>query len=76
MKTIELMADDAVFGKILDFLKLLPSDKIRLRVSDTHIPDGQGQVVLPVDDTEQWEIENILKKEECHQAVRSKAVVL
>jgi len=68
MKTIELTVDDTVFEKILNFLELLPKDKIKLRVSDTDI--------LSVDDTEQQEIENILKNKECHQMVRSKVVVL
>lgn len=68
MKTIELTIDDSVFEKILNFLELLPNDKIKLRVSDPHISS--------VDDVEQQEIENILKNKECHQAIRSKVVAL
>lgn len=68
MKTIELTIDDSIFDRILNFLELLPKDKIGIRISDTHIP--------LIDDAEQLEIENILKDSLCYQPSRSKIVAL
>jgi len=68
MKTIELTIDDSIFDRILNFLELLPKDKIRILVSDTHIP--------LIDDAEQLEIENILQDSLCYQTARSKIVAL
>ncbi len=68
MKTIELTIDDSIFDRILNFLELLPKDKIRILVSDTHIP--------LIDDAEQLEIENILQDSLCYQPARSKIVAL
>lgn len=76
MKIIELTVDDTVFEKVLNFLELLPKDKIKLHVSDTPVPSRGQRQILSVDDTEQQEIETILRNKECHQAVRSKAVVI
>ncbi len=68
MKTIELTIDDSIFDRILNFLELLPKDKIGIRISDTHIP--------LIDDAEQPEIENILNDSLCYQPSRSKIVAL
>jgi len=68
MKTIELTIDDSIFDRILNFLELLPKDKIKIRWSDSHIP--------LIDDAEQLEIEDILKNELCHQPARLKVFTL
>jgi len=68
MKTIELTIDDSIFDRILNFLELLPKDKIKIRWSDSHIP--------LIDDAEQLKIEDILKNELCHQPARSKVFTL
>ena len=65
MKSIVLRIEDSLFDNVLNFLKLLPKEKVKI-ISEPIIPF--------VDEKEQQELEEILKDKECFEIAYEESV--